>query len=63
MKIISEYFGNDSKRKAEVVDNGDYFTVNMYKNEVMVESRDLKGYNEHYAEDCAENWVTGIIKG
>jgi len=63
MKIISEYYGNDLGRKAEVVDQGEYFTVNMYQNEVLVEARDIKDHSEHFAEDCAENWAIGIIKG
>lgn len=66
MKTISEYYGRDeyTGRRASVVKTpGNYYMVNMYKNNILIESRDLKGYSNHYAEDCAENWVTGIIRG
>lgn len=38
------------------------FTVHMYEDDKLVESRTLPNYNIHYAEDVAENWENGIIK-
>jgi hypothetical protein len=33
----------------------------MIQDEAIVEERVLTGHSEQYAEDCAENWVIGVI--
>jgi len=37
------------------------FTVVMIKDANIIEERSIVGHSEQYAEDCAENWVLGII--
>ena len=60
---ISTYWGDGeySNRMANVMKNEKRFYVDMYKNETLVESRPLYEHSEVYAEDCAENFVMGII--
>lgn len=38
------------------------YVVDFYKDDVIVETRDLPGKSIHYARDTAENWVNGIIE-
>ena len=57
--ILSEY--SKESREAKVYDTQDGFMVEMYEDGRLVEARSLFGHNQHYAEDCAENWIEGII--
>ncbi len=61
--INSEFFGTDEykSRYSQVVWESHYYSVKMFKDDKLVEHRPLQGYSEYYAEDCAENWVLGII--
>jgi len=38
------------------------YVVDLYDNDVLVESRALPGKSIYYAEDVSENWDNGIIK-
>lgn len=38
------------------------YVVEMYENELLIETRELPGKSLYYAEDCARNWDNGIIK-
>ena len=60
---ISTYWGDAeySNRRAEVMKNDQGFYVDMYKEDKLIESRPLYEHSERYAEDCAENYVMGII--
>jgi hypothetical protein len=63
MKILSEIYGSDnfSNRKAQVTvdENGDYGVK--YIIDGREEYRFFPDHSVHYAEDAAENWVSGII--
>ena len=37
------------------------FLIRMFHNQVWIEDRLIKNHSESYAEDCAENFVLGII--
>lgn len=37
------------------------FLIRMFHNQVWVEDRVIKNHSESYAEDCAENFVLGVI--
>ena len=60
---LHDYWGSDeySDRRAEVMKNVHGFYVKMYKDDILVQTRDLYEHSERYAEDCAENYVMGII--
>ena len=55
---IDEY--KDRKAYVFLEEEGSY-TVTMLKDITIVEDRNIKGHSETYAENCAENWVLGII--
>ena len=61
--IIHTYYGDDeyADRKSIVINKEDTFCVVMIEDGKIKEERMLNGYSEVYAEDCAENFVIGII--
>lgn len=66
LRPLSEFYSDSSKhtfkRVARVcVTEGSDYVVEMYEDNNLVESRTISGHNLGYAEDCAENWVTGVI--
>ena len=50
-------------REATVHFNGDFYYVKMYEYGKLLETRELEGKSERYAEDCAENWALSILQG
>lgn len=70
MALLHEFYSEDdcsrglaSYRKAAVFREKDgSFTVYMMQDGAIIEERNIKGHIEQYAEDCAENWVLGVIK-
>ena len=63
---LSEFYSDPVQsslnRVARVcVGEGFDYIVEMYENKELVESRVISGHSIDYAEDCAENWVTGVI--
>ena len=50
-------------RKALVLKNANGFYVELYDTDELIETRELYNHAEIYAENCAENWVDGIING
>ena len=61
--IYHEYYGDNAydKRKAVVFRKNDSYGVVMIDDGKIIEERLLKGHSEEYAEDCAENFVVGVI--
>jgi len=58
------FYGTDQykNRKAHVfIEEDGSYTVTMISDSAIIEDRNIKGHSEQYAEDCAENWVLGII--
>ena len=49
-------------RKAIVLRNAMGFYVEMYDTDELIETRELYKHAELYAENCAENWVDGVIE-
>ena len=52
-------------RKAEIrkenTEECEYYVVDLFLNNTLVESRELQGKSIYYANDVAENWMNGII--
>lgn len=60
---ISQYYGDGDRLKAVVSKSGsNQYFVDFYKDDVMIDSRQIEGRSLHYAEDMAENYVNGIIR-
>lgn len=53
--------GKDREARVLVEDQTSYI-VEMYHQGVLKEKRLINNHNLQYAEDCAENWVLGVIK-
>ena len=49
-----------TNRTAKILDEKG-FAVEFYEDDVLVETRQLPGKSISYAEDTAENWVSGLI--
>jgi len=68
MKVaISEFYSDRSRHsinRFSTVSQGsnNSYIVDMFEDNLPIESRVIKGHNLGYAEDCAENWVLGVIK-
>lgn len=64
MKTISEYYGRGlyDNRSAIISENEKKYLVDLYLGDVHHETIDTSEYSLRYAEDTAENWITGIIK-
>ena len=61
MRIELSTFMQDN-RIATVYKTKQGYAVEMYENNLLVGDRDIIDHTEQYADDCAENWVTGVIK-
>jgi hypothetical protein len=63
---LSTFYSDPHKgidRQATVSVSGDSdYIVNMYYEKNLIHSRTISGHTLDYAEDCAENWVLGVIK-
>ena len=61
--IYHEYYGDGEydNRKAVIFKNDNTYGVVMIKDGKIIEERLLKEHSERYAEDCAENFVMGVI--
>jgi hypothetical protein len=61
MHFLSEYYGRDNGRTAQIHADGFGYYVQMYQDGNMVKRVPLYEQSRDYAEDCAENWTLGII--
>jgi len=52
---------SETGRKAIVNRDANGFFVELYKDNVLLESRAAYNHSEAYSEDLAENWVDGLI--
>ena len=55
------YEGGGSRRALIYKDDSDNLNVELWEDHKLREVRNLREHNIHYAEDCAENWVTRVI--
>ena len=62
--LLSEYSGADKypNRTAQIRRTSLGYEVDLYDNEVLIETREVHAHSESYAEDVAENWTLGIIQ-
>ena len=60
---LSTYWGDDQykNRMAHVMKDEQGYYIEMYDNEVLIETRPLYEHSEIYAENAAENFVMGIL--
>ena len=58
--LLSEYSG--ANRTAQIRHTSLGYEVDLYDNEVLIETRKVHAHSESYAEDVAENWTLGMIQ-
>ena len=69
MTVLNEYVSEDNsgyKRRATIsTPTNEYdgaYIVDMFEGDFLVDSRMIEGRTYRYADECAENWVLGVIK-
>ena len=63
MRILSEFISDDRERTATVLyANETSFCIEMYEHKDIKERRYIDNHSLQYCEDCAENWVNGVIR-
>lgn len=59
---VSRFYSDDQKRHADVVASNNGYEVEMYEDDKQVRRQQCWEHSRQYADDCAENWVMGVIK-
>ena len=61
--LLHEFYGQGDyqDRKAMVFKEKEGFTILMLEDKTIYNQRTITGHSEVYAENCAENWVLGVI--
>lgn len=49
-------------KDAEACQGADGLYVNLYKDEQLFGTVDIRKHSLHYANDVVQNWITGILK-
>lgn len=62
--LISEYFGSGEHkdRSANIYKDSEGYFVEVYCQGQPVKQIDVRDHSIRYAEDTADNWVSGLIK-
>ena len=62
--LISEYFGSgeNKDRAANIYQDDEGYFVEVYFQGWPVRQIDVRDHSIRYAEDTADNWVSGLIK-
>lgn len=59
---VSRFYSNDQKRYADIISSRNGYEVEMYEDDKHVHHQECWDHTRQYADDCAENWVVGVIK-
>ena len=54
-EVLSEYFGQENNKRAEVYKEGKWFIAKLFENEKVITH--VTSFEETVAEEAAENWV------
>lgn len=62
MAVVNQFLGekNGQTLKAEILSAGQGYTINYYINGQFIKEETITGHSIHYAEDAAQNWISGI---
>ena len=60
-EILHEFRQNNRWAQVYRTNEGNYSVI-MFEDQIWKEDRLIRGHSEVYAENCAENWVLGVIK-
>ena len=64
--LSTHYDDEDQRRRADIIfENQEYYVVDLYEDDVLIESRIMQTngvyHSESYAESAAENWCLGYM--
>ncbi|MDB4378602.1 hypothetical protein N9Z41_02410 [bacterium] len=64
--LSTHYDDGDQRRRADIIfENKEYYVVDLYEDDVLIESRIMQTdgvyHSESYAESAAENWCLGYM--
>ena len=64
--LSTHYDDEDQRRRADIIfENKEYYVVDLYEDDVLIESRIMQTngvyHSESYAESAAENWCLGYM--
>jgi quinol monooxygenase YgiN len=64
---LSEFYsdpksGLNRMSKVSASLSGTVYIIEMFEDEKLIHSHTVSDHTLEYAEDCAENWVLGVIK-
>lgn len=60
--VITTFYSDDRRLMSEIVVYEGKMYVDFYKDEILVETREVGDHSMQYASDIAENFIEGIIK-
>lgn len=60
--VIMSLYSDDLRLMAQVSMEGSRLYVDFYKDDVLLDSREVVDHSVPYAQDIAENYVMGILK-
>lgn len=60
--VIMSLFSDDLRLMAQVSTEGERMYVDFYKDEILIDSREVIGHSVQYAQDIAENYTCGVLK-
>lgn len=55
-------YSDDLRLMAQVSEESGRVYVDFYKDDVLIDSREVIGHSLQYAQDMAENYTTGILR-
>lgn len=61
-KVVATLFSDDMRLMSVVSEEEGKLYVDFYKDEVLLDSREIRGHSVQYAQDVAENFTLGIIR-
>ena len=60
--VITTFYSDDRRLMSEIVVYEGKMYVDFYKDEILVETREVGDHSIQYASDIAENFIEGIIR-
>jgi hypothetical protein len=60
--VIVSLYSDDLRLMAQVSEEEGRLYVDFYKDDVLIDSREVIGHSVQYAHDMAENYATGILR-
>ena len=60
--VIVSLYSDDLRLMSQVSMEGDRLYVDFYKDEILIDSREVIGHSVQYAQDIAETYTLGVLR-